>query len=72
LSFGSDYFITKFDEDLTPNRYDEIKWIQSTTCSFFTEADILFSKKLAAKVGLRASYNDLLEESAISPNLYGI
>jgi hypothetical protein len=42
------------------------------SCSFFTEADILFSKKLAAKVGLRASYNDLLEESAISPNLYGI
>jgi hypothetical protein len=28
-----------------------------------------FLKKLAAKVGLRASYNDLLEESAISPRI---
>jgi hypothetical protein len=37
----------------------------ATIAAFFTEADILFSKKLL-KVGLRASYNDLLEESAIS------
>jgi hypothetical protein len=32
-----------------------------TSLLFFTEADILF-QKATAKVGLRASYNDLLEE----------
>ena len=41
----------------------------SNSAAAYTEADILFSKKLAAKVGLRASYNDLLEESTISPRI---
>jgi hypothetical protein len=50
-------------------RYNEINGYNATIAAFFTEADILFSKKLAAKVGLRASYNDLLEESAISPRI---
>ena len=35
----------------------------------YTEADIFFSKKWAAKVGLRASNNDLLNETVISPRI---
>jgi hypothetical protein len=68
LSFGSDYFSTKFDENFTPNAGTTISYgYNSNITAVFTEADILVSKKLAAKVGLRASYNDLLEESALSP-----
>jgi hypothetical protein len=70
LSFGSDYFITKVDEDFTPNMGTTTSiGYNATIGAFFTEADILFSKKLAAKVGLRASYNNLLDESTISPRI---
>ena len=70
LSVGSDYFITKFDEEFIPNiGMTKSNGYDSNIAAVFTEADILFSKKLAAKVGLRASYNDLLEESAISPRI---
>ncbi|MBU0940524.1 MAG: TonB-dependent receptor [Bacteroidetes bacterium] len=70
LSLGSDYFITKFDEDFIPNiGATKSNGYNSNIAAIFTEADILFSKKLAAKVGLRASYNDLLDETAIAPRI---
>lgn len=70
LSFGTDYFLTNFDENFTPNG-GTINTSEYTTsiAAVFTEADVLFSKKLAAKVGVRASYNDLLAESTISPRI---
>jgi outer membrane cobalamin receptor len=64
LNFGSDYFITRFDEDFNTtfsSGYD------SKIASVYTEADIFFSKKFAAKVGVRASTNDYINESSISP-----
>ena len=70
LSFGSDYFITKFDENFKPNSGTVANTgYNSAIGAVFTEADILFSKKLAAKVGLRASYNNLLDETAIAPRI---
>jgi hypothetical protein len=70
LSFGGDYFISKFDENFSPNLgTTKTNGYNSNIAAAYTEADILFSKKLAAKVGLRASYNDLLEESTISPRI---
>ncbi|QBZ98005.1 TonB-dependent receptor [Flavobacterium sangjuense] len=64
LNFGTDYFITKFDEDYNTtfkSGYD------SNIAAAFTEADIFFSKKFAAKVGVRASTNDYIDENSISP-----
>ena len=64
LAFGSDYFMTKFDEDFNTtfsNGYD------ATIAAVYTEADIFFSKKFAAKIGLRASNNDYIHENTISP-----
>ncbi len=64
LNFGTDYFITKFDEDYNTtfkSGYD------SNIAAVYTEADIFFSKKFAAKVGVRASTNDYIDESSISP-----
>ncbi len=66
LSFGADYFITKFDEDFNTNfksGYD------SNIAAVYTEADIFFSKKFAAKVGLRASTNDYIKENSFSPRV---
>ncbi|WP_300566421.1 TonB-dependent receptor [Flavobacterium sp.] len=64
LSFGADYFITKFDEDF--NKTFESGY-NSNIAAVYTEADIFFSKEFAAKVGVRVSNNDLLKETAISP-----
>ncbi|WP_309613361.1 TonB-dependent receptor [Flavobacterium sp.] len=64
LNFGTDYFITKFDEDYNTtfkSGYD------SNIAAVYTEADIFFSKKFAAKVGVRASTNDYIDENSISP-----
>ena len=65
LSFGADYFVTKFDE-----KYSFITnetGYKSNIAAAFTEADIFFSKKLAMKIGVRAVNNDLLDETSISP-----
>lgn len=35
----------------------------------YSEADVFFSKKMAAKVGVRASNNDLLNETTFSPRV---
>ena len=70
LSFGGDYFITKFNEDYNPNSGNSaVLGYNSTIAALFTEADIFFSKKLAAKVGFRVSNNSLLDETAIAPRI---
>ncbi len=66
LSFGTDYFVTQFDEQFAD--FNSIGY-HSNIAALYTEADIFFSKNLAAKVGFRLSNNDLLEETAISPRL---
>lgn len=64
LNFGSDYFITKFDESFTSNfksGYD------LNIAAAYTEADISLSTNFAAKVGVRVSTNDYIHENSISP-----
>ena len=70
LSFGGDYFITKFDEQYMPNMGSSaVLGYNSNIAAVFTETDIFFSKKLAAKVGFRLSTNSLLEETIIAPRI---
>lgn len=70
LSFGADYFFTKYNEDFTQNAGSTFDYgYQNTIGAFYTEADIFFSKKLAAKVGVRASRNDLTNDNFISPRI---
>ncbi|MES2747806.1 MAG: TonB-dependent receptor [Bacteroidota bacterium] len=66
LSFGADYFITQFEEDFDAtftNGYD------ANIAAVYAETDIFFSKNLAAKVGIRAFNNDLLDETSVSPRV---
>jgi outer membrane receptor for ferrienterochelin and colicin len=70
LSFGADYFATQFNEDY--NEYlgtINTSGYNSNIAAVYSEMDIFFSKKLAAKVGFRASNNDLLKENTISPRI---
>ena len=64
LNFGTDYFSTKFDEEYSTTFKSGYN---ANIAAAFTEADIFFSRKFAAKVGLRASRNDYINESSISP-----
>ncbi len=70
LAGGIDYFRTGFDEF-----YNTVPSSTSTTgfdlqqFAGFAEADVLFSRNLAAKVGLRYSYFDGMEEASISPRI---
>lgn len=68
LSFGSDYFITKYKEDVDDNLiFQASNGYNSNIVAFYTEGDILFSKYLALKVGFRLSNNSLLNETTIAP-----
>ncbi|MFV8355049.1 TonB-dependent receptor [Flavobacterium sp. XS1P32] len=70
VSFGADYFVTQFKEDFKENSGSVFtNGYDSNIGAIYTEADLLFSKKWAAKVGVRASNNDLLNETAISPRV---
>jgi hypothetical protein len=70
LSFGGDYFITKFDENFSSNSgFNFASGYDANIAAVFSEADIFFSKKLAAKFGFRASNNNYLKENALSPRL---
>lgn len=64
LNFGSDYFITHYNENYNTAQksgYD------TNIAAIYTEADIFFSKNLAAKIGIRASHNTYIEESTLDP-----
>ncbi|MBC7524212.1 MAG: TonB-dependent receptor, partial [Flavobacterium sp.] len=70
LSFGSDFFSTKFKEKFDSNSGINFKsGYNSNIIAVFTEADIFFSKKFAAKIGLRFSNNDYLKETALAPRI---
>ena len=70
LSFGGDYFLTKFDETFSENLGETFTaGYESNIAALFTEADIFFSKNFAAKVGVRAAHNSLLEENTVSPRI---
>ncbi|RKS02001.1 TonB-dependent receptor [Flavobacterium sp. 102] len=68
LSFGGDYFITKFDENFKQYEGDTFNsGYNANIAAFFTETDIFFSKKFAIKLGARLSNNDLLDETVVAP-----
>ncbi len=70
VSFGADYFVTQFKEDFKGNSGSVFtNGYDANSAAIYTEADLLFSKKWAAKVGVRASSNYLLNETAISPRI---
>lgn len=70
IQTGLDYFRTKFDENYTENASTPLSsGFDLQQIAGYTEADILFSKNLAAKAGLRYTHYDLLQESRISPRL---
>ena len=70
ISFGSEYFMTDFNEDYTPNNGLKLTYgFNNNILASFAETDIFFSKNLATKIGIRAENSELLIEFTISPRV---
>ncbi|WP_395053612.1 TonB-dependent receptor domain-containing protein [Flavobacterium sp.] len=68
LTFGSDLFNTKFSETFSQNiGFSNTSGYSSIIIAGYSELDVFFSKKLAAKIGVRFSNNSMLNETAIAP-----
>ncbi len=66
LSFGAEQFITDFKENFE-GEINASYGFKNNISSAFAETDIIFSKKLALKAGLRGEYSDLFKEFTLSP-----
>ena len=69
MSFGVEEIFTKFDEDFKQEEIDASLGFSSSITAAFTEADIIFSKKIAFKLGLRGEYDDLVQNINLSPRV---
>ena len=68
VTFGGDYFQTNFNENYMPlNQFSFNSGYNAGIAAFYSETDYFFSKKLAFKLGVRASNNNLLKQFSISP-----
>ncbi|WP_246288521.1 TonB-dependent receptor [Winogradskyella costae] len=67
LSFGAEQFITDFQENYKEDTIDENYGFNNNITVGFAEVDIIFSKNLALKVGLRADYSSIFNSIDIAP-----
>ena len=67
LSFGAEQFITDFNEDFNEEAIGVTYGYDNNITAGFAEADVIFSKDLALKVGLRADYSSIFSDLDISP-----
>ncbi len=67
MSFGAEQFLTNFNEDFKEDNLNLSYGYQNNISGLFTEADIILSRKVAFKLGLRGEYSDLFEEFTLSP-----
>jgi outer membrane cobalamin receptor len=69
ISFGADQFITKFDENFKDGQINEDYGYNNNITAGFVEADLIFSKDLALKVGLRADHSSIFNTTDFAPRV---
>jgi hypothetical protein len=70
LNFGAEYFATNFNESFEDTETSETSYgFDNNIVGTFVEADVVFSKDLALKAGVRAEYNAIFDQSTVSPRL---
>ena len=67
MSYGVEQFLTDFDEGFVNDEFDVKYGFNNAISAAFTEADIIFSKKLALKLGLRGEYSELFNAITVAP-----
>ncbi|MQP24116.1 TonB-dependent receptor plug domain-containing protein [Flavobacterium sp. LMO8] len=65
LSVGADLFHTNFDENFNVFGYG----YQNNSIAFFSEAEVLLSRKVAFNVGLRSSNASIVDEFKVEPRI---
>ena len=65
LSVGADLFHTNFDENFNVFGYG----YQNNSIAFFTEAEVLLSRKVAFNFGLRSSNASIVDEFTVEPRV---
>lgn len=70
LNFGAEYFSTHFNENYQDHFIAATRYgFTNDIAAAFAEADVIFSKKLALKAGVRADYSQLFKSTEIAPRL---
>lgn len=67
LNFGVEHFNTKFDETFSNDNFNATYGFTNNNTAAFVESDVIFSKDLALKVGLRADNYELSNEFKLAP-----
>ena len=65
LNFGVEQFLTDVNEEFS----NENLGFNNNISAAFTEADVIFSKDLALKVGVRADYSSIFKSAEIAPRV---
>jgi outer membrane cobalamin receptor len=70
LYFGAEHFTTKFKERFSSETISPVNYgFNSNNSALFVESDIIFSKKFAAKVGVRGDRYELSNEFQVAPRM---
>ena len=69
LSLGGEHFITDFEEQYMEENFNTKYGFTNQNTAMFAETDLIFSKSLAMKVGLRGDYYNLSDEFKLSPRV---
>ncbi|WP_299128440.1 TonB-dependent receptor [uncultured Winogradskyella sp.] len=67
LSLGAEQFITGYNESFKTNDFNLAYGFDNAITAGFAEADIIFSKKLALKAGIRADYSSIFNTTEVGP-----
>ncbi|MEN8885531.1 MAG: TonB-dependent receptor [Winogradskyella sp.] len=67
LNFGVEQFMTDFNENVTDAFLNDTYGFKNNITAGFAEADVIFSKDLALKLGVRADYSSIFGDTDIAP-----
>jgi outer membrane cobalamin receptor len=69
LSFGVEQFLTGYNESFQDEDLNVSYGFDNNITAGFAEADVIFSKKLALKAGIRADYSSVFNTAEVGPRV---
>src|SRR5690606_8750708 len=66
---GAEQFVTDFSENYNEPDFAAKLGFSNNISAAFTEADIIFSRKVALKLGVRGEYSELFNDFSVSPRI---
>ncbi|WP_422105146.1 TonB-dependent receptor [Winogradskyella sp.] len=67
LSLGVEQFVTGYNESFQDDSFNVSYGFDNNITAGFAEADVIFSKKLALKTGIRADYSSIFSTMEVGP-----